>query len=204
MEQPTTSEEKLLQLIRQDSVKKQKRIEQKKPDLIKAVSAKVEKDIPGGASWLRPINQILMLGCVILAGFIAYKYYQLKGQEIVLPDIKVKNVKVKATAPAVIVSPKSHDYVIGEEDVFESPWTKSQPGTTDTSSGAAVLVQFQQNYKLAGIILDDQPQAIFLDVKTNETFFVNKGEAIAGAVVRDIKEGRVVLNFNGTTFEMNP
>ncbi|MBF0479683.1 MAG: hypothetical protein HQL26_09400 [Candidatus Omnitrophica bacterium] len=205
MEQPVTSEEKLLKLIRQDSAKKQKKMETKIPVPALAVPAASPENVPGGVRVLKQFNWILVMVCLAGAGLIGYRYFELKSQTLVLPEIQTPHQKIKTEVKALVSEPSSPPrYVVGEQDIFESPWTKAPASASSVPAANQAFSQLQQDYKIAGIVIDQEPQVIFLNAKTNETFFVSKGEMIAGATVKDIQENKVVMTYNGTEFEMNP
>ena len=90
---------------------------------------------------------------------------------------------------------------IGSRDIFQAPWEKPLPVATGTSSSAAELAK---QLKLVGILLDKDPKAIVEDLTTQQTFFLSPGERIGNAVVEEIREDKVILDFAQEKVELVP
>jgi len=54
-----------------------------------------------------------------------------------------------------------------------------------------------KRFNLVGIIAGPEPQAIVEDTELSKTYYLNKGQTVAGISIEDITDGRVVLSFNG-------
>ena len=64
------------------------------------------------------------------------------------------------------------------------------------------LSQIIKDLKLVGILLDQRPQAMIKDLKTNQTMFLNQGQQIDGVTVAEILEGKVILNYQDQKTEL--
>lgn len=64
-------------------------------------------------------------------------------------------------------------------------------------SGGSKAADPAKRFNLVGIIPGDQPQAIVEDIESAKTYYLNKGQSVAGIEVEDIADGRVVISFNG-------
>lgn len=59
-------------------------------------------------------------------------------------------------------------------------------------------------FKVVGIILDGNPQAVLQDRQDNRSVFVHQGDHVAGFLVKDIREGKVVLSTQNHEWELMP
>jgi hypothetical protein len=55
---------------------------------------------------------------------------------------------------------------------------------------------------LVGIISSDPPQAVIEDKKTQKTYYLSRGQSLGDLKVDDIQEGKVVLDYLGTEYEL--
>jgi hypothetical protein len=72
-----------------------------------------------------------------------------------------------------------------------------------TSAGAAGADPSEQ-YKVVGIILDRNSQAVLKDRQSGKSFFVHKGDRLGGALIGDIQDGKVVLSSDNKSWELRP
>ena len=77
------------------------------------------------------------------------------------------------------------------------------PGPSRSApSGSAQLLA--SRLTLTGVISGDPPQAIIEDSQTQKTYFVTVGQALAeGAVLDQVLDNRVILDFQGEKIELN-
>ena len=68
----------------------------------------------------------------------------------------------------------------------------------------AVSVDAISKFRVVGIILDRDPQAVLQDRQQNRSVFVHKGDHVASFVVKDIREGKVVLSYQNHDWELMP
>ena len=73
-----------------------------------------------------------------------------------------------------------------------------------SSAEKTVSADAVSKFKVVGIILDGNPQAVLLDRQENRSVFVHKGDHLAGFVVKDIQEGKVILSFKDHEWELMP
>lgn len=59
-----------------------------------------------------------------------------------------------------------------------------------------------QDITLVGIISGERPQAIIENKKTQQTYYVSKGQFIGEFQVEDIQEGKIIINFQGKRYEL--
>ncbi len=59
------------------------------------------------------------------------------------------------------------------------------------------------NLNLLGVITGIRPQAIIEDPNLKKTYFLNKGDTFGEYKVMQIKEGRVILEYQGKEIELN-
>ena len=88
---------------------------------------------------------------------------------------------------------------IQKRDLFKASLEEKK--NSQAQSGA-YLSELTKDLKLVGILLDQHPQAMIKDLKTNQTMFLNQGQQIDGATVADILEGKVILNYQDQRVEL--
>lgn len=59
-----------------------------------------------------------------------------------------------------------------------------------------------RDINLLGVISGDNPQAIIEDKKSQKTYYLTNGQFIGEFQVKDIREGKVSLNYKGQGFEL--
>jgi len=55
---------------------------------------------------------------------------------------------------------------------------------------------------LVGILSGENPQAVIEDKKTQKTYYVNKGQRFGDVKIKDIKEGKVILDYKNQNYEL--
>ena len=73
---------------------------------------------------------------------------------------------------------------------------------TGAASLQASLAELTKDYRLQGVILTDEPEAIIQDARTQKTIFVKKGGQLGDLTVKEIKEGTAVLGYLGQEIKL--
>ena len=86
-------------------------------------------------------------------------------------------------------------------EAYQSVFEKSALFGNPVSAGApvikATIQELVKDYRLKGTIITGDPEAIMENAKTQQTFFLKKGQALGELTVKEIKEGVVVLGYLG-------
>lgn len=64
------------------------------------------------------------------------------------------------------------------------------------------IAELAKDYRLKGIIILDEPEAILEDARTQKSTFVKIGDKVGELTVKEIKEGSLVLSYYGEEKEM--
>ncbi|MFA6282049.1 MAG: type II secretion system protein N [Candidatus Omnitrophota bacterium] len=59
-----------------------------------------------------------------------------------------------------------------------------------------------KDINLVGIISGEEPQAVIEDKKAQKTYYLKKGQYIGELQLEDIMEGKIILNYNGQSYEL--
>jgi type II secretory pathway component PulC len=59
-----------------------------------------------------------------------------------------------------------------------------------------------KDINLVGIISGEVPQAVIEDKKAQKTYYLKKGQYIGELQLEDILEGKIILNYNGQSYEL--
>jgi type II secretory pathway component PulC len=64
------------------------------------------------------------------------------------------------------------------------------------------ISQISSNFNLSGIIAGDTPKAIIEDKKAQKSYFLKEGESIGEVKLNKIGDGKVIMEYRGTGFEL--
>ncbi len=214
MSKEVSPEERLLHLIRTGQDKKETESKSapvtpeaaldKKTEEPQAESAVKKRTLPGINLSL---NFLLIVVAIFSLIYLGREIFKLKDGKIALPSqpqIKVVSLspeeKKDEEGPAKPYSYYSQE--IGKKDLFKTSVLQGEEKQTITSS--ASLADLTANLILMGIVLDDRPQAIIQDKKTQKSYFLYKGDSIGEIKVEDILESKVILSYQGEKIELVP
>jgi len=200
MDRPISSEEKLLNFIRQ---KAQPATSEKNKANVKenaALSGGQE-----GARFLKLLNRVLVLLAVVCAGYIFFKIFvSNQNNSADLPAVNIKDAEVAAEPqPVFEIKPLSYYTDLADQrDIFNTSFEKPK---TDGKPGLTVLPAMDptKNLRLVGVVLAEEPQAIIEDLDARETLFLSKGDTVKEMVVDDIQESKIVLRYQSQRFELS-
>jgi len=206
MEKQTSSEEKLLKLIRKKDTPKEvdKNVGSKFTEA-KAEAKKKDEAKASGGEFLKRVNRLLTLVAPVLLVYVVYSYLDLEQKDMRVIDSEIieskQGSKLKEDHKSETESFSYYQDALLERNLFESPWEKPKIVKGDDSRASSDL---QSQIKIVGIVLDDDPKAIIEDIKTKQTFFLSKGEKINGAMIEEIREDMVIFNYNNERIELVP
>jgi len=205
---PMTSEERLLNLIRKKNQASPNAEAKKETEGPKKEQSTNNPKPEFRFDILKVLNRIFLVLSLLILGYILMKYAggqdrkeisledreetkkeEKKGEKIVLADKILKESK-----PFALYQTK-----LEQRDLFHSPWDKPKEAASDA---VTVNAELPKQLKLIGIVLDEDPKAIIEDTQTRETVFLSVGESISGAVIEEIKEGKVILRLNEEKVEL--
>lgn len=64
------------------------------------------------------------------------------------------------------------------------------------------IAELTKDYRLKGVVILDQPEAILEDARTQKSTFVKVGDKLGELTIKEIREGAIVLEYYGETKEM--
>lgn len=206
-EEPLTSEEKLLRLIRKksksveaDRMPFQERHPTVSPDMPEPAQ-KAEKPMDPLALSIRALA--IAAGVILI--IVLVKYSRMKPlAEQTASAIPVAEDIVPAESPVQAFDVPPFDFYkqsMDGRDIFQAPWERPVSAAIVSGASAAELTR---QLKLVGILLDKDPKAIVENLGTQQTFFVSPGESIGNAVVSEIQQDKVILIFGQEKVELVP
>lgn len=210
MNENISPEEKLLRLIK--GQKNEENHPEKKPEFQKITPALPSnaKRMINRTSALNPpllmrilarfgLKKLLFVLFVLSSSYLAISliYPRFAMKEISLP--KAQTLKVEEEIqPSKEVKP--FDYyleVVGTRKVFGSSSERPLEKPPEIMG-----TEMMKDFVLVGIISGENPQAVIEDKKNHKTYYVTKGQVIAGMQVEDIREGKIILNADGKKYEL--
>lgn len=153
--------------------------------------------------WGRVLSLLVVGGCSL---YIIFALKHNNDREI--PVFQEKPLAAAPEQPEFLQdSAKPMSYyqeMIARRDIFSfNPNPAAPPiATAGPVVAAAQIPPLFANLKLVGIVLDENPQAIVKDPQTNKTFFLYPGGNFNEAVVKEIREGKVVFEYQGQIVEL--
>ena len=144
-------------------------------------------------------NKLLMvafaLACLYL--LVSFVYPLINPPKVNLP--KVESLRVVEPNTQAKEDIKPYEYYA---EAAKNRQIFSGVAQSSEKPAGAVNVDLTKDINLLGIISGDNPQAIIEDVKTKKTYYLSKGQFINDIQVEDIQEGKIILNYNGQSFEL--
>ena len=215
MKEHLSPEEKLLGLIKGKS---------RKPEMLpQVVAVSVEPKQQQKPGWLkvdlrlgfkdalRSFEQVFFsaagIKTVLWASFVLSCIYL--GFSLVYPLFGLRTIalpKVDSRSGREIVQPALKENKPFEYYVEAARGKQIFGGAVLQESGAAPVrgsADLIKDFNLLGVISGDNPQAVIEDKKIQKSFTVTKGQFIGEFQVEDIKEGKVMLNYQGQRFELS-
>ena len=159
---------------------------------------------------LRKTTRLLVFVALGLLAFIGIRFFSAPDASVPLAEIKVTPADEENFRLASEADPKpfaEYAAVFEARDIFESPFEKEaitpveEPRPVET---VAPVKDLTNDFLLVGIVIDDDPRAIIEDIQNQETLFLSVGEHLGEAVIKEIHEGRVVLDYQGNEIELFP
>ncbi|MCM8797224.1 MAG: hypothetical protein NC923_05025 [Candidatus Omnitrophica bacterium] len=207
MNENISPEEKLLRLIKGEKkpsayssaqnivseIKAESIDRQKSFFLVNLINAWV-KTIFSSANLHKIVSGALLLSLIYLVFVFVYPLF----------GLKVKFPEVPQGIPKGL-----EDISKQENQSFESRQEQTlkrqifaNPSTLENPISAAVESQSIKDINLVGIIAGENPQAIIKDNKTQQIFYLSKGQFIGEFQIEEIQDGKIILERNEEKFEL--
>lgn len=222
MKKDITSEEKLLHLIRKKMDTGGSDVKGAAASSIAARRSFVVDRRKGGerrkprwevVDFLNGAFRVFVGVAVVLSGYIGYNFFIFKDRDVVEPLEAAQENGTGGVTDDLTLSEgepfSAYAEIFQERDIFGGVSMKGRPqvtaGPSETVPSAVDVAQeFKQNFKLVGIVLDQDPKAVIEDLKNQQTLFLSRGEKIGEGELTDIQAGKIVLQIRGQTIELTP
>lgn len=153
------------------------------------------------ATRITPIVPLLFITLVCVAlvegGYQLFEHFVLQPA----PTAKIRDLDVESESVAgKVEQPVTRDYrIILQRNLFGPPPGSGTAETQETTKDPDELEATSLNIVLMGTIsgTEGTHRAIILDKKDNEQELYETGDAIQGALVKEILRGKVILALNG-------
>lgn len=204
----TTSEEKLLHLIENPTLKTKKEFKppfKRRPPLgfsrlslaIKEFWLKRQAKV----FTLKFTNKVLIALCIVITLFVVFDF--MMGSK----DVKNLYLVEKGLIPSEVGEDKITqslplaEYLtqIKKRDIFVSI-EKEFP--TYEEGEAITITSLSESLVLVGILWSSVPQVMIEDTNVNKTYILNKGDSINNIFIKDILRDRVILGYQDEEMEM--
>lgn len=169
----------------------------------KAAVKNIFTKMPHAPDFLKSINKYLAVSLGIVVCYLAYfivfppRYKGAEAQVIqTLPSVNNGSADKNAGVSAKPEDYSKYSSIIGEKQLFDAG--NAAVESHDVMQSGSV----SNNFSLVGIIPGDNPQAVIEDKAAGKTYYLYKGASINGAVVQEITNGKVVLDYNGESVSL--
>ena len=158
---------------------------------------------------LKRLTGLLVVICLGLAAFVGWSIFVKKPERVVSRE-------GKGESPAVSIDGMVHvseapfsafEEAIRKRDVFSAVEAGKPEGANVTEDLPVPRVSPEEiaaNFKVVGIVMDKDPQAVIEDVKNSTTLFLSNGDAMGEGRLESINPGNVVVAFGSQKIELTP
>lgn len=191
MNQPASSEEKLLKLIRQkDKAQAASNVSSEKFASGKSTTKEKSKH---SVDFFPMINYILIIVVVAVIAYFIKSIFVDRPLNEQIPAIDLSNVKV-AQDKDTFTERKPYGFYeqrIAQRNIFLNPWEEATEGelTGEIEDVSAI----QRNYTILGVVVDNDPKVILENKITKETVFLSVGEKIGQAILSEVYENKIIF-----------
>ncbi len=209
MKDNLSPEEKLLKLIKGDKKPKTETppvSKKEKGDVSIFHSPKNYRKIEP-SPFLKPspflTSHLLIILAFISVAFLttAFMYPLFNSGRVELPDAGKEELSLAGAQMRAEVKPlESYLEGLKSRQIFAA--SSLPEGALPTSAPVTNTLDLFKDISLVGIISSSPPQAVIEDKKTQKTYYLSKGQSMGDLKVDDIQEGKVVLNYLGTKYEL--
>lgn len=135
------------------------------------------------------------VGVLIVAGFLAWPRERPRLDEVVkAADAPAPQAGTDAEAEAAALEPfEQYADMLRSRDIFD----ENIPGLSGVPVAAVEVPLPSNSWRLAGVMLAGDPEAVVENQQTHELFFLRQGMPLEGMSVKAIERRRVVLTNNG-------
>lgn len=217
MKDNISPEEKLLNLIKGEKKPKPNNLpiqkpasEKEQPPLnnnLKPVVKKTKLQVPPLLLNIFTIQRCLIALMALSFGYLIFTFvYPLAWQEkleVMKTEVDFKSPE-KTQAETENGSPSAEFYLEAARNrkLFSVPAVTQAQVSQGPTALSAEGQEAIKDISLLGVISGESPQAIIEDKKTQKTYYVTNGQFIGEFQVKDIQEGKVLLNYKGRGFEL--
>lgn len=191
-------EEKLLKLIRGDRKTTIKTDSMLIPNIEKKQNIKLPLLNLSMLTFNRTIKLILLISSLWLIFLILQPHPVLnKLREPDVTRVKSTNIHLNTQLKTQI---KPYSFYI--EGIKNHKIFSSAAADDAQKSIGAVSADLIKDINLVGIISGEEPQAVIEDKKAQKTYYLKKGQYIGELRLENILEGKIILNYNGQSYEL--
>lgn len=149
-----------------------------------------------------------LLGILLITLF-GYLVYELKFVDKEQLTISLEEPSpILEEIPAVIpepLEPRPFSYYaaqIRDRDIFQTAQDQKVIPPAPVEMIPVLPMDLTTKLKIVGIVLDKNSEVIVEDLEEKKTYFLHKGDRIRNAIVKEIKEGKVIFQYNNQTIEL--
>lgn len=156
------------------------------------------------------IHFLWFLSALLVAGICVVFLIPLEKEAVELSEEGSPAVHISETDGSDFKRSSFEEYekIFSDREVFKTMIRFSPNNEVKTGGGgqssADVENVLAKKYKVIGIMIDQNSKAVFEDVNTRETIFLSSGEALDGAIIKEILPGKVILAIGGDVITMTP
>lgn len=146
---------------------------------------------------LNKINRYMLIVAILLLLYLVIDIIMVspyKNANSKISDLSVAGLAGSSAQAVMPVEMKSYAYYSNRMP-SRSIFGAGSYSDTDSVSGSAVVTD--DSVGLVGILTGNDPQAIVEDKKSQQTYYLKKGQSVNGITLEDIGDGRVTLDCRG-------
>jgi hypothetical protein len=125
--------------------------------------------------------------------------YPLRIKEIGLPQFRAESRKQPEAKPAEKERKSYESYL---KDISGRSIFAASSGVEAEKFSQRLDIEIK-DVNLVGILWGENPQAIVEDKKTQNTYYLTKGQYLGEFQVEALQEGKIILNYKGNKYELH-
>lgn len=147
------------------------------------------------------LQKIILLAFISGGAYLAYTLiYPFIASRKIIPAEALEGGASKISLESA--SPENNIDFYRREIAKRRIFNAGTEAVSGEGAASGVDADLTRNINLVGIISGEPAQAIIEDARTKKSYYLTKGQFIGDLKVEDIQEGKIILNYNGQSYEL--
>jgi len=156
---------------------------------------------------LKKITQVLQVVAIMVLAYCAARWYAFTEPEP-LPVLDGGRFEQKTGVRDDVAlnsraSFAEYRQVFSQREIFVMPYAKEAPAPKAQAVESPVAQKAHLvDFRLRGVVLDQQPQAIVEDLSNKQTLFLSPGDLLGQGTFKEVREDRIIVVVHDASLEL--